>query len=138
MKTNISYFDLSNCRIQARLESMKTGRVVTCTEVLERELNKAKNNQKSLIDIVYFVPEQDDKPVSNIGKTIIVEQETGNISRYTVVLNSNEVNPDLNIVSTRSNIGRILKTVNIDDIVEINGQLWHIMDIIEPSATTTA
>jgi len=138
MKTNISYFDLSNCRIQARLESMKAGRVVTYTEVLERELNKAKNNQKSLIDIVYFVPEQEDKPISNIGKTIIVEQETGNISRYTVVLNSNEVNPDLNIVSTRSNIGRTLKTVKIDDIVEINSQLWHILDIIEPSKTISA
>jgi len=117
---------------------MKAGRVVTYTEVLERELNKAKNNQKSLIDIVYFVPEQEDKPISNIGKTIIVEQETGNISRYTVVLNSNEVNPDLNIVSTRSNIGRTLKTVKIDDIVEINSQLWHILDIIEPSKTISA
>ena len=142
MKTNISSFDLSNCRIQARLETMQTGRIVTYTEVLERELKKAKNNQKSLITVVYFAPEQEVKRVtyndSNIGKTIIVEHESGNISRYTLVLNSNEINPELNIVSTRSSVGRVLKNVKIDDVVEINGQLWHITDIIDTSRTANA
>lgn len=142
MKINISSFDLSNCRIQARLESMKTGKEVTYTEVLERELNKAKNNQKSLINITYFAPDAEDKSTSpnesNIGKTIIVEHESGNISRYSVVLNSNEINPDLNIVSTRSNVGRGLKNAKINEIVEINGQLWHIIDIIDSRKSASA
>ena len=142
MKINISNFDLSNCRIQARLESMKTGKEVTYTEVLERELNKAKSNQKSLINIVYFAPEQESVATStsesNIGKTIIVEHENGNISRYSVVLNSNEVNPDLNIVSTRSNVGRGLKNAKVNEIVEINGHLWHIIDIIDSSKSASA
>lgn len=142
MKTNISSFDLANCRIQARLESMRTGQEVTFTEVLERELNKAKRNEKSLINIVYFAPEQDESKVriddSNVGKTIIVKNEKNNIIRYTVVSNSNEINPDNNIVSTRSNIGKVLKNAKVDDVVEINGLLCQIIDIIDPVESTTA
>lgn len=142
MKINISSFDLSNCRIQARLESKQTGKQITYSEVLERELDKAKKNQKSLINIVYFAPDEDETVVrndeSNVGKTIIVEHENNNICRYTLVSNSNEVNPDLNIISTRSNIGKALKLVKVDDVVEISGQLWHIIDIVEPSKTNQA
>lgn len=142
MKTNISYFDLSNCRIQARIESMETGRKITYAEVLQRELNKAKRNEKSLVSIHFPVAEMEQKPVElgncNIGKVIIVEQENKNISRYSVVLNSNEINPELNIVSTRSTIGKALRYANIDEIVVVNDQLWRIIDIIDKNKKVQA
>ena len=142
MKTNISSFDLANCRIQARIESFQTGREITFNDILERELNKAKRNEKSLINVVHFAPEQDESKVrtgdGNIGKTIIIQHENNNISRFTVVANSNEINPDNNIVSTRSKIGRMLKNAMIDDVLEIDNQLWHVMDIIDSSQSATA
>lgn len=132
MKTNVSLFDLTNCRIQARIESKQTGKTVTCNEVLERELNKAKRNEKSLVSIHYVIDAVEPSiEICNVGKTIIVEQENKNISRYTLVLNSNEINPDLNIVSTRSSIGKALRKANVDDVVIVNDQLWRIIDIID-------
>jgi transcription elongation GreA/GreB family factor len=135
MKTNISYFDLSNCRIQARVESMKTGKKVTYSDVLKRELNKAKRNEKSLISIHFPALEMEEKPAElkhcNIGKTIIVEHENSNISRYSLVLNSNEIKPELNIVSTRSTIGKALRNAKVDDVVIVSDQLWRIIDIID-------
>lgn len=142
MKTNISYFDLSNCRIQARLESKQTGRIVTYNEVLERELNKAKRNEKSLVSIHFPAKENEEKPSLlenfNIGKTIIVEQENKNISRFTLVLNSNEINPELNIVSTRSTIGKALRNAKVDDVVIVNDQLWRIIDIVDKNKKVQA
>jgi transcription elongation GreA/GreB family factor len=121
---------------------METGRKITYAEVLQRELNKAKRNEKSLVSIHFPVVEKEQKPVElgncNIGKVIIVEQENKNISRYSVVLNSNEVNPELNIVSTRSAIGKALRHANIDEIVVVNDQLWRIIDIIDKSKKSQA
>jgi hypothetical protein len=133
MKTNISYFDLSNCRIQARIESKQTGRTVSYSEVLERELAKAQRNEPSLVSIHFVLPsdEKSEPKICNIGKTIIVEQESKNISRYTLVQNSNDINPDLNIVSTRSTIGRALRYASVDEVVIVNDQLWRIIDIID-------
>jgi transcription elongation GreA/GreB family factor len=142
MKTNISYFDLSNCRIQARIESKQTGKTVTYTEVLERELKKAKRNEPSLVSIHFPAKDsEENSPVLenyNIGKTIIVEQENNNISRFTLVLNSNEINPELNIVSTRSTIGKALRNAKVDDVVIVNDQLWRIIDIIDKSKKSQA
>lgn len=132
MKTNVSLFDLTNCRIQARIESKQTGKTVTCNEVLERELNKAKRNEQSLVSIHYALDDfEPSVETCNVGKTIIVEQENKNISRYTLVLNSNEINPDLNIVSTRSSIGKALRKAKVDEVVIVNDQLWRIIDIID-------
>ncbi|MEN9371053.1 MAG: hypothetical protein RLZZ64_128 [Bacteroidota bacterium] len=141
MKTSISTFDLTNCRIQARIESYQTGREVSCSDIIERELSKAKRQEKSLINLVHFTDDES-KPVrsnsSNIGKTIIVETEDGNICRYTVVLKSTDINPDNNVVSTRSNIGKALKTVAVDDVIDVNGEVWHIIDIVDNQQTVSA
>jgi len=141
MKTNISYFDLSNCRIQARIESKQTGRTVSYSEVLKRELAKAQRNEPSLVSIHFALPSDEklsEPKICNIGKTIIVELENNNIVRYTLVQNSNDINPDLNIVSTRSIIGRALRYASVDEVVIVNDQLWRIIDVIDKSKKVQA
>lgn len=141
MKTNVSLFDLTNCRIQARIESKQTGRTVTCNQVLQRELKKSKINQPSLVSIHFAVKDEGNRNVldnNNIGKTFIIEQENSNIIRYTLVLNSNEINPDLNIVSTRSSIGKALRNAKVDEVVIVHDQLWRIIDIIDKGKQASA
>lgn len=124
----LTFGEISNCRIQAKLESFTLGRVVTWQEVANREVAKALKGQQSLVSIKDY-----DESGDNIGKYIYLEFADGNCKRVLLKESLDSINEDLNVISTNSPVGKHLKYAKIDELIQVNDTIIRVVDITKTS-----
>lgn len=122
---DLTYNELANCRILARKESYTSGRLVTFQEVAEREISKHLQGKPS------FIYARESETNDNVGKYLYLEFENGDCKRVHLVESSEQINPDANIISTSSPIGRRVKHANKNDIFQLGKTLIRIVDITQ-------
>jgi hypothetical protein len=72
----LAFEEISNCRIQAKIESYSLGRVVTWQEVANREIANALSGKSGLVSIKGY-----DESTDNVGKYIFLEFSDGDCKR---------------------------------------------------------
>ena len=120
---DLTFNELANCRILARKESYLSGRNVTFQEVAERELAKHLQGKPT------FIYARETENNDNVGKYIYLEFESGDCKRLKLVDSSSRINPDANIISTASPIGKLVKHAKKNDIYQFNRTLIRVVDI---------
>ena len=122
---DLTFNELANCRILARKESHETGRVVTFQEVAEREISKHIQGKPS------FIYTRESETQDNIGKYMYLEFDNGDCKRVHLVESSDQINPDMNVISTSSPMGRLIKFAKKNDIYLLGKTLIRIVDIAQ-------
>lgn len=120
---DLTYNELANCRIIARKESVLTGRVVTFQEVAEREISKLFQG------IPTFIYSRESENRDNVDKHLYLEFDNGDCKRVRLVESSEQINPDINIISTSSPLGRLIKFAKKNDIYQLGKTLIRVVDI---------
>lgn len=128
---DLTFEELANCRIIARKESSICNRPVSFHEVALREINKYLQGVSSVIH-PRVNPDTD-----NIGKFIYLEFENGDCKRVKLVESSSSVNPDINIISTSSPIGNLIKNAKKNDIYIFNKTHIRVVDICKSEISAT-
>ena len=141
---NLSYTEIQNLRIQADIESFKTGKTVSLYDVLLRTLQiqpdeptpkpKPKPSTKPVIQkpLPFYFPDDNSLPTKrdNVNMRIRIRnhQELINDS-FLLVKESSLVNPDKNIISVESTIGKILRTADLGDTFTLNNIDYSVLEI---------
>ena len=124
----LTFGEISNCRIQAKLEAYHLGRIVTWQEVANREIANALKGLNSLVSIKDY-----DESTDNIGKYIYLEFSDGNCMRVLLKESLDSINKDFNVISTNSPVGKHLKYAKIDELIQVNDTILRVVDITKTS-----
>ena len=128
----LSFEEIANCRIQAKIESFNMGRVVTWQEVANREIANALKGNTGLVSIKDY-----EESADNIGKYIFLEFSDGDCKRVLLKESLDFVNPNHNEISTNSPVGKHLKYAKINELIQVNGTILRVIDITKASLDTT-
>lgn len=120
---DLTFNELANCRIIARRESVETGRIVTFQEVAEREISKHIQGKPT------FIYTRESENQDNTDKFLYLEFENGDCKRVRLVESSEQINPDMNIISTSSPLGRLVKHAKKNDMYQLGKTLIRVVDI---------
>lgn len=128
----LTFGEISNCRIQAKLESHNLSRIVTWQEVANREIANALQGLNSLVSIKDY-----DESTDNIGKYIYLEFSNGNCKRVLLKESLDSINEDYSVISTNSPVGKHLKYAKIDELIQVNDTILRVVDITKTSLATS-
>jgi transcription elongation GreA/GreB family factor len=128
----LTFGEISNCRIQAKLESHNLSRIVTWQEVANREIANALKGLNSLVSIKDY-----DESTDNIGKYIYLEFSDGNCKRVLLKESLDSINEDYSVISTNSPVGKHLKYAKIDELIQVNDTILRVVDITKTSLATS-
>lgn len=128
----LTFQEVANCRIQAKIESYSLGRMVTWQEVANREIANALSGKSSLVTIKDY-----DDSTDNIGKYIFLEFSDGNCKRVLLKESLDLINESLNVISTNSPVGKHLKYAKVNELIQVNGTILRVVDITKASLDTT-
>jgi hypothetical protein len=128
----LTFQEVANCRIQAKIESYSLGRMVTWQEVANREIANALSGKSGLVSIKDY-----DESTDNIGKYIFLEFSDGNCKRVLLKESLDLINESLNVISTNSPVGKHLKYAKINELIQVNGTILRVIDITKASLDTT-
>lgn len=122
--------ELINLRNIAERESFYADKEVLFEDVLRREY------ALSLVGMSKYISKKSkiEKPVEidNINKQMIVDFSDGDLVRIKLVENA-DLNSDAKQISINSPVGRMLRTMKVDDIQEYNGLYFTIVKIFTDS-----
>jgi DNA replicative helicase MCM subunit Mcm2 (Cdc46/Mcm family) len=128
----LTFQEVSNCRIQSKIESYSLGRVVTWQEVANREIAKALSGKIGLVSIKDY-----DESTDNIGKYIFLEFSDGDYKRVLLQESLDSINANLNVISTNSPVGKHLKYAKVNELIQVNGTILRVVDITKTSLDAT-
>ena len=118
--------ELINLRNIAERESFYADKEVSFEDVLRREY------ALSLVGMSKYISKKSkiDKPVEidNINKQMIVEFSDGDLVRIKLV-ECADLSLDLKQISINSPVGRMLRTMKVEDIQEYNGLYFTVVKI---------
>lgn len=126
----LTFREISNCRIQAKLEAFSLGRIVTWQEVASREIKNAFKGLNSLVSIKDY-----DESTDNIGKYIYLEFSNGDCKRVLLKESLEAFNEDFSVISTNSPVGKHLKFAKINELIQVNDTILRVIDIAKESLT---
>lgn len=122
--------ELINLRNIAERESFYADKEVLFEDVLRREY------ALSLVGMSKYISKKSkiEKPVEidNINKQMIVDFSDGDLVKIKLVENA-DLNSDAKQISINSPVGRMLRTMKVDDIQEYNGLYFTIVKIFTDS-----
>lgn len=122
--------ELMNIRTVAERESFYADKEVSFEEVLQREY------ALSLVGMSKYISKKTkiEKPIviDNINKQMIVDFSDGDLIKIKLVEDA-DLNSDLKQISINSPVGRMLRTMKVDDIQEYNGLYFSIVKIFNES-----
>ena len=125
----LSYTEIQNLRIEAQIQSYNTGRDISLYDIVQSS-NKPEPKRITK-PLPVFIPKdiQPSKP-NNVDMRIRLRNHTESfVCNYLLVKESTLVNPDRNIISIDSPIGRILKTASLGDSFSYNEIDYTVIDI---------
>lgn len=128
----LTFEEISNCRIQAKIESYSLGRVVTWQEVANREIANALSGKSGLVSI-----KDSDESTDNVGKYIFLELSDGDCKRVLLKESLDLINTNLNVISTNSPVGKHLKYAKINELIQVNTTILRVVDITKASLDAT-
>ena len=128
----LTFREVTNCRIQAKIESYSLGRVVTWQEVANREIANALSGKSGLVSIKDY-----DESTDNIGKYIFLEFSDGDYKRVLLQESLDSINANLNVISTNSPVGKHLKYAKVNELIQVNGTILRVVDITKTSLDAT-
>ena len=118
--------ELINLRNIADRESFYADKEVSFEDVLRREY------ALSLVGMSKYISKKSkiEKPVEidNINKQMIVDFSDGDLVRIKLVENA-DLNSDTKQISINSPVGRMLRTMKVEDIQEYNGLYFTVVKI---------
>lgn len=125
--------ELMNIRTVAERESFYADKEVSFEEVLQREY------ALSLVGMSKYISKKTkiEKPIiiDNINKQMIVDFSDGDLIKIKLVENA-DLDSDSKQISINSPVGRLLRTMKVDDIQEYNGLYFSIVKIFNDSLQT--
>lgn len=139
--------DLTRIRIQHKIFlSDKKNLRLSYEQFIIRELSLFNRGKKSVIerDMFVEVEEPEIKPtvvapkpvkptvqekVSNIGKKLIIEFDDDQVVKYTLVANSDEIDPDKNKISIHSDMGKLIHFATEGEIIITDYGLVRVVEI---------
>jgi len=127
---NLSYTEIQNLQIQADIQSYNTGKDISLLDVISYRAKPAPIRTPK--PLPFFIIE--DSPVpsqpNNVDMRIRVRNHTDYITNnFLLVKESTLVNPDKNIISVESPIGKILKTAYAGESFSYQGIDYTVIDI---------
>ncbi len=128
----LTFEEISNCRIVAKRESFMENRLVTWQEVANREIAKAFRGTSSLVSLKDY-----DESTDNIGKYIYLEFSNGDCKRVLLKESLDSINVDFNVISTNSPVGKHLKYAKIGELIQVNDTILRVVDITRTNLSTT-
>ncbi len=128
----LTFEEISNCRIVAKRESFMENRLVTWQEVANREIAKAFRGTSSLVSLKDY-----DESTDNIGKYIYLEFSNGDCKRVLLKESLDSINVDFNVISTNSPVGKHLKYAKIGELIQVNDTILRVVDITKTNLSTT-
>jgi hypothetical protein len=105
---------------------------VTWQEVANREIAKALSGKSGLVSIKDY-----DESTDNIGKYIFLEFSDGDYKRVLLQESLNSINPNSNVISTNSPVGKHLKYAKVNELIQVNGTILRVVDITKTSLDAT-
>ena len=127
---NLSYTEIQNLRIQSEIESYnKIRNRTTCNVTCVSRKPETSRQTKPL---PVFIADHNPKPVkpSNVDMRIRLRNHDEYITyNFLLVKESTLVNPDKNIISIESPMGKILQYAKIGDDFTLNGAEYTVIDI---------
>jgi hypothetical protein len=130
--SQLTFEEISNCRIVAKQESYQNNRLVTWQEVANREIANALKGSLSLVSLKDY-----DDTADNIGKYIYLEFSNGDCKRVLLKDSLDSVNDDFNVISTSSPVGKHLKYAKVDELIQVNDTILRVVDITKTQLSTT-
>ena len=130
--SQLTFEEISNCRIVAKQESYQNNRLVTWQEVANREIANALKGSLSLVSLKDY-----DDTADNIGKYIYLEFSNGDCKRVLLKESLDSVNDDFNVISTSSPVGKHLKYAKVDELIQVNDTILRVVDITKTQLSTT-
>lgn len=130
--SQLTFEEISNCRIVAQQESYLNNRLVTWQEVANREIANALKGSLSLVKLKDY-----DDTTDNIGKYIYLEFSNGDCKRVLLKDSLDSVNDDFNVISTSSPVGKHLKYAKVDELIQVNDTILRVVDITKTQLSTT-
>jgi hypothetical protein len=125
----LSYTEIQNLRIEAEIKSYNTGRAVSLFDVTQTN-PKPEIHRTTKPLPVYRVKDTEPFKPNNVDMRIRLRNHTESfVCNYLLVKESTLVNPDRNIISIDSPIGRILKTASLGDSFSYNEIDYTVIDI---------
>lgn len=119
--------ELMNIRNVAERESFYSDTEVSFEEVLKREY------ALSLVGLSKYITKKIkiEKPVviDNLDKHLIVDFSNGDLVRVHLVENA-DLSVDSKQISINSPVGRMLRTMKVDDIQEYNGLYFTVVKVL--------
>jgi hypothetical protein len=128
----LTFGEIANCRIVAKKEEYTKNVTVTWEQVAHREIAKALKGEPSLVALKDL-----DESTDNIGKYIYLEFANGDCRRVFLVDSSDEVNPDANVISTSSPVGKHLKFAKVGELIQVNDTILRVVDITRKHLSLT-
>ena len=128
----LTFEEISNCRIIAKRESFMENRLVTWQEVANREIAKAFRGTSSLVSLKDY-----DESTDNIGKYIYLEFSNGDCKRVLLKESLDSINVDFNVISTNSPVGKHLKYAKLGELIQVNDTILRVVDITRTNLSTT-
>jgi hypothetical protein len=127
---NLSYTEIQNLRIQAEIDSFKSGQDHSIYDVIDSRRNPVTSRQTKPLPV--FIADHNPKPTkpSNVNMRIRLR----NLNEFTtynflLVKESTLVNPDKNIISVESPLGKILQYAQVGEAFTCNDEEYSILDI---------
>lgn len=126
---SLSYTEIQNLRIEAEIKSFNTGRNISIFDVAQPTTKpEIRRTTKPLP--VYIVKDTEPSKPNNVDMRIRVRNHNDYITHsFLLVKESTLVNPDRNIISIDSPIGKILKTASVGDSFTYNDINYTVTDI---------
>jgi len=125
----LSYTEIQNLRIEAEINSYNTGRDVCLYDVVQSSYKPEPKRIAKPLPVFIAKDIQPSKP-NNVDMRIRLRNHTESfVCNYLLVKESTLVNPDRNIISVDSPIGRILKTASLGDSFSYNQIEYTVIDI---------
>lgn len=125
----LSYTEIQNLRIEAEIKSFNTGRTVSLFDVAQSNPKpEIRRTTKPLP--VYIVKDTEPSKPNNVDMRIRIRNHNDHITNsFFLVKESTLVNPDRNIISIESPIGKILKTASVGESFTYNEIDYTVTDI---------
>ena len=120
---DLTFNELTNCRIIAKKESFLSGREVSFQEVAEREISKL---HQGLPSIIY---PREEETLDNVGKYIYLEFSDNEIVKVRLIESDKALSVNDNEMTTASPIGKLVRHAKKDDLVMVKSNRIKIINI---------
>ena len=137
--SNLSYTEIQNLRILAEIKSFETGKNITMLDITGIQSNSTRTVTPKPLPFVVNQPSQKTNRFGNVNKRIrLRNHNTNSTDNFILVDEGENVDPDLNIISVNSAIGKVLKFASIGDNFTVADVEYSIIDIFNTPQVQTA